>query len=116
MRISSISMQPSFVELAVCVHTVRSSARIAHSSLLDRFVSMSLVNLSVWSSSAYRSLIPWTVVQVKTGVTFANLFKKILAEAHPRLTVEEELSHSCLFVGQSKESLSEVDDKLPCSG
>ena len=59
-------------------------------------------------------------MQVKTGVTFANLqFKKILAEAHPRLTVEEELSHSCLemvFVGQSKESLSEVDDKLPCSG
>ena len=57
-------------------------------------------------------------MQVKTGVTFANLFKKILAEAHPRLTVEEELSHSCLemvFVGQSKESLSEVDDKLPCS-
>ena len=49
-------------------------------------------------------------------MTFANLFKKILAEAHPRLTVEEELSHSCLemvFVGQSKESLSEVDDKLP---
>ena len=56
-------------------------------------------------------------MQVKTGVTFANLFKKILAEAHPRLTVEEEeLSHSCLemvFVEQSKESLSEVDDKLP---
>ena len=54
-------------------------------------------------------------MQVKTGVTFANLFKKILAEAHPRLTVEEELSHSCLemvFVGQSKESLSEVDDNL----
>ena len=53
-------------------------------------------------------------MQVKTGVTFANLFKKILAEAHPRLTVEEELSHSCLemvFVGQSKESLSEVDEK-----
>ena len=55
-------------------------------------------------------------MQVKTGVTFANLIKKILAEAHPRLTVEEELSHSCLemvFVEQSKESLSEVDDKLP---
>ena len=55
----------------------------------------------------------------RVSVTFANLFKKILAEAHHRLTVEEELSHSCLemvFVGQSKESLSEVDDKLPCSG
>ena len=55
-------------------------------------------------------------MQVKTGVTFANLFKKILAEAHPRLTVEEELCLEMVFVGQSKESLSEVDDKLPCSG
>ena len=56
-------------------------------------------------------------MQVETGVTFAK--QPVQAEAHPRLTVEEELSHSCLemvFVGQSKESLSEVDDKLPCSG
>ena len=55
-------------------------------------------------------------MQVKTGVTFANLFKKILAEAHPRLTVEEKLSHSCLEMGFVGESLSEVDNKLPCSG
>ena len=75
----------------------------------------SLINLSVSSSSVCRSLIPWTVIQVEAGLTFSDLFAKIVAGAHPRLSVVEELSHSCLekvFVGQSKDSLSFVDERL----
>ena len=44
-----------------------------------------------------------------------TLFHKILGGAHPRLLVDEQLSHSTLdkvFVGQSKDSMSVVDDKL----
>ena len=53
------------------------------------------------------------------GENGCDFCQPVQEDPHPRLTVEEELSHSCLemvFVGQSKESLSEVDDKLPCSG
>ena len=76
---------------------------------------MFLVNLSVWSSSACRVLIQWTVVQVESGLTFSDLFAKIVAGAYPRLSVEEDLSHSCLekvYVGPSREVLSFVDEKL----
>ena len=75
----------------------------------------SLINLSVSSSRVCLSLIPWTVIQVEAGLTFSDLFAKIVAGAHPRLSVVEELSHSCLekvFVGQSKDLLSFVDERL----
>ena len=52
---------------------------------------------------------------MEAGLTFSDLFAKIVAGAHPRLSVVEELSHSCLekvFVGQSKDSLSFVDERL----
>ena len=60
---------------------------------------MVLINITVASTSACRSLIPWTVIEVETELTFTtftSLFQKIAARAHPRLIVEEELSHSRL--------------------
>ena len=74
---------------------------------------MPLVNVTVVSSS--KGHIPWTVVQVEPGLTFVQLFRKIVAGAHPMLEVDEGLSQAILsnvFVGQSKESLSVVDKSL----
>ena len=74
---------------------------------------MPLVNLTLVSPC--RTHIAWTVVQVEDGLTFVTLFQKILAGAHPRLQVDEQLSRSTLdkvFVGHSKESMSVVDDEL----
>ena len=74
---------------------------------------MPLVNLTVVSPC--RTHITWTVVQIEGGLTFVTLFHKILGGAHPRLLVDEQLSYSTLdkvFVGQSKDSMSVVDDKL----
>ena len=73
---------------------------------------MPLVNLAL--VSLCRTHIAWTV-QVEDGLTFVMLFQKILAGAHPRLQVDEQLSRSMLdkvFVGHSKESMSVVDKKL----
>ena len=64
---------------------------------------------------SYRSHITWTVVQVETGLTFSGLFSKIVAGAHPRLVVNEELSRSNLdkvYVGHTKDSLSVVNKQL----
>ena len=74
---------------------------------------MPLVNLTLVSPC--RTHVPWTVVQVEDGLTFVTLFQKILAGAHPRLQVDEQLSLSTLdkvFVGHSKEAMSVVDEKL----
>ena len=74
---------------------------------------MTLLNLTVLG--AHRPHIPWTVVQVQTGLTFSALFSKMAAGTHPRLVVEEELSRSRLdkvFVGHTKDSLSTVDEHL----
>ena len=76
-------------------------------------VRMPVVNLSVVSPC--RTHIAWTVVQIEDGLTFVTLFQKILAGAHPRLQVDEQLSHWTLdkvFVGHSKDSMSVVDDTL----
>ena len=73
---------------------------------------MVLINITMASTSVCRSLIPWTV---ETELTFTGLFQKIAAGAHPRLVVEEELSHSRLdkvYVGTTKDSLSLVDEQL----
>ena len=67
---------------------------------------MSLINLTM--TGAYKIHIPWTVIQVETGLTFSSLFSKIVAGAHPRLVVDEELSHSSLdkvHIGLTKDSL-----------
>ena len=74
---------------------------------------MPLLNIAV--VGARKGHIPWTVVQVESGLTFVQLFQKILAGAHPMLAVDEYLSQSVLekvFVGQSRESLSVVDESL----
>ena len=74
---------------------------------------MPLLNLTVLG--AHRTHIPWTVVQVESDLTFATLFSKILAVAHRRLIVDEELSRSSLdmvYVGQTKDGLSAVDEQL----
>ena len=74
---------------------------------------MSLINLTV--TGVYKTHIPWTVIQVETGLTFSLLFSKIVAGAHPRLVVDEELSHSSLdkvHIGLTKDSLSIVDEQL----
>ena len=55
---------------------------------------MPLVNLTLVSPC--RTHVPWTVVQVEDGLTFVTLFQKILAGAHPRLQVDEQLSLSTL--------------------
>ena len=73
---------------------------------------MPLINLTV--SGAYKTHIPWTVIQVETGLTFSSLFSKIVAGAHPRLVIDEELSHSFLdkvHIGLTK-ALSIVDEQL----
>ncbi len=75
--------------------------------------SMTLINLTV--SSVNRSLVPLTVIQVETGLTFSELFAKLLAGSHPMIRVNEGMSGSCLekvFVGQSKEYISVVDKQL----
>ena len=80
---------------------------------------MVLINITVASTSACRTLIHWTVIEVETELTFTGLFQKIAAGAHPRLVVEEELSHSRLdkvYVGTTKDSLSLVDEQLVVSG
>ena len=74
---------------------------------------MPLVNVTVVSSS--KGHVPWTIVQIEPGLTFVQLFQKIVAGAHPMLVVDEGLSRAILsnvFVGQSKESLSVVDKSL----
>ena len=74
---------------------------------------MTLLNLTVLG--AHRPHIPWTVVQVQTGLTFSALFSTIAAGTHPRLVVDEDLARSRLdkvFVGHTKESLSTVDEQL----
>ena len=53
---------------------------------------MPLLNITV--ISAMRGHIPWTVVQVEPGLTFVQLFEKIIAGAHRMLVVDEHLSHS----------------------
>ena len=76
---------------------------------------MTLINTLVFSSSACRTLISWTVIQVESGQSFKELFVKVAAGAYPRLPVDEELSLSRLdrvFVGQSKDSLSLIDESL----
>ena len=55
---------------------------------------MPLINLTV--SGTYKTHIPWTVIQVETGLTFSSLFSKIVGGAHPRLAIDEELSYSFL--------------------
>ena len=60
---------------------------------------MPLLNLTVLG---YRPHIPWTVVQVETGLTFSALFTKIVAGAHPRLVVDEELSRSSLCLATQR--------------
>jgi hypothetical protein len=57
-------------------------------------IDMTLLNLTVLG--AHRPHIPWTVVQVQTGLIFSALFSKIAAGTHPRLAVDEELSRSKL--------------------
>ena len=52
---------------------------------------------------------------METGLTFSSLFSKIVAEAHPRLVVDKELSHSSLDevqIGLTKDSLSIADEQL----
>ena len=52
---------------------------------------------------------------METGLTFSSLFSKIVAEAHPRLVVDKELSHSSLDkvqIGLTKNSLSIADEQL----
>ena len=74
---------------------------------------MPLINLTV--SGAYETHIPWTVVQVETGLKFSSLFSKIVAGAHPRLVIDEELSYSFLdkvHIGLTKDLLSIVDEQL----
>ncbi len=76
-------------------------------------IEMPLLNISVTSSN--RGLIPWTVVQIVSGLTFVELFVKIIAGGHPMLIVNEYLSRCTLdkvFLGQSKDALSVVDSKL----
>ena len=67
---------------------------------------MSLINLTV--TGAYKTHIPWTVIQVETGLTFSSLFSKIVAGAHPRHAVDEELSHYSsldkVHIGLTKDS------------
>ena len=51
------------------------------------------------------------------GSDVSSLFSKIVAGAHPRLVVDEELSHSSLDevhtgIGLTKDSLSIVDEQL----
>ena len=49
------------------------------------------------------------------GSDVSSLFSKIVAGAHPRLVVDEELSHSSLdevHIGITKDSLSIVDEQL----
>ena len=71
---------------------------------------MSLINLTV--TGAYKTHIPWTVIQVETCLTFSLLFSKIVAGAHPRLVVDEELSHSSLDEVHIGLTLSSVDEQL----
>ncbi len=64
----------------------------------QRFVSillMPLLNVTVVSSN--RGHIPWTVVQIEPGLTFVQLFQKILSGSHPMLVIEDQaLSQSAL--------------------
>ena len=74
---------------------------------------MPLLNLTV--PGAHRTHIPWSIVQVEPDLIFATLFLKILVGAHRCLIVDEELSRSSLdkvYVGQTKDGLSAVDEQL----
>ena len=74
---------------------------------------MTFVNLTVQGS--HRRYIPWTVIEILSGKTFSGLFEEILAGDHPHLIVNKELSRCTLntvYVGQSKDSLSAVDERL----
>ena len=74
---------------------------------------MPLLNLSVVSTR--KTHIPWTVVQIEPGLTFCQLLLKILGTTYPILPVDEVLSRSKLdkvFVGNSRECQSTVDDNL----
>lgn len=74
---------------------------------------MPLVNLTVVSPC--QTHIAWTAVEIEDGLTFVTLFQKILAGAHQRLQVDEQLSYSTLdkvFVGYSKDSMSIVDNRI----
>ena len=71
---------------------------------------MTFVNLTVQGS--HRRYIPWTVIESLSGKTFSGLFEEILAGDHPRLIVNKELSRCTLNIGQSKDSLSAVDEQL----
>ena len=75
--------------------------------------SMPLLNVSVVSTG--NSHIPWTVVQIEPCLTFIELLAKILSGVYQMLHVDEFLSQSKLdkvFVGQSRDCLSIVDEKL----
>ncbi len=75
---------------------------------------MPLLNVSVVSTG--NSHIPWTVVQIEPGLTFIELLAKILSGAYQMLHVDEFLSQSIkldkVFIGQSRDCLSIVDEKL----
>ena len=51
---------------------------------------MPLLNIAVVSAS--RGHIPWTVVQIEPGLTFVQLFEKIVAGVHPMLSLDAVLT------------------------
>ena len=73
---------------------------------------MSLLNVAV--VSAQKGHVPLTVVQVQPGLTFVQLFQVIVAGAHPMLSVDafQPQLKRYNYIGQSRESLSVVDEKL----
>ena len=74
---------------------------------------MPLLNIAVVSAS--RGHIPWTVIQIEPGLTFVQLFEKIVASAHPILSLDVVLTGLQLekvLVGQAREVLSVVDENL----
>ncbi len=71
---------------------------------------MPLLNVTVVSSN--KGHIPWTVVQIEPGLTFVQLFQKILSGSHPMLVIEDQALSKSALVGQCRDTLSMVDEKL----
>ena len=78
-----------------CVSAV-SCLAIAELAIFFPILSINMLLLNLTVVGAHRSHIPWTVVQVGTGLTFSTLFSKIVAGSQPRLTVDKALSQSSL--------------------
>ena len=91
------------------IHCFPFTARLPHllSSLFSRV--MAVINTSVFSEQYRRTILPWTIVQLKEeSHTFSEFFLEAIA---PRLSTRESKLLSA-YVGPEKTSLDPVDTSL----